>query len=59
MGSNKESFESKTPPIKLGWSFWMLMLLIGVVTKLFGLVGGLVAWGLWSLVAFLINKGRT
>jgi hypothetical protein len=58
MGSNEDSSKSKTPSVKLGWSFWMLMLLIAVSTRLFGLVVGLVAWGLWSLIAFAIRRCR-
>ena len=58
MESNEDSFKPKTPSLKLGWSFWVLMLLIAVSTRMFGLVGGLVVWGLWALIAFAIRKYR-
>lgn len=40
----------------LGWQFWVQMIVIFAIVKLFGLLGGLVAWGIWSLIAFLIKK---
>ena len=40
----------------LGWQFWIPLIVIFAIVKLFGLLGGLVAWGIWSLIAFLIKK---
>ena len=34
----------------------MQLIVIFAIIKLFGLLGGLVAWGLWYLVAFLIKR---
>jgi hypothetical protein len=58
MEGNEDSSKLKAAVVKLDWSFWGLLLLIIISTKLLGLVGGLAAWGMWSLVAFLIKKYR-
>lgn len=42
-----------------GWRLWVFMALIALTMRFFGLLGGLVFWGLWSLSAFLINKYKT
>ena len=39
-----------------GWLFWVQMIVVFVIIKLFGILGGLIAWGIWSLIAFLIKK---
>lgn len=46
-----ELSKPSTPLFNLGWSFWVLMLLIVIFTKLLGFVGGLVVAGLWSIGA--------
>ena len=53
------SNEKKVPPkttFSLGWVFWLQMIVILAIIKLFGLLGGLIAWVIWSLIAFLIKK---
>ena len=42
-----------------GWRLWVFIALIALTMRLFGLLGGLVFWGLWSLSNFLINKYKT
>ncbi len=53
--SNEQEAAPKTTS-SLGWLFWVQMIVIFAIIKLFGLLGGLIAWGVWSLVAFLIKK---
>jgi hypothetical protein len=46
--------ESISP--SFGWKFWVKMLLIFAFIKITGVLGGLIIWGLWSLVTYLISK---
>ena len=54
MSNEKESSVKATP--SMGWQFLVQMIVILPIVKLFGLLGGLAAWGIWSLIAFLIKK---
>jgi hypothetical protein len=54
MSNEKE--DAKITKSSLGWIFGMQLIVIFAIIKLFGLLGGLVAWGLWHLVAFLIKR---
>ena len=56
--SNEQEAAPKTTS-SLGWLFWVQMIVIFAIIKLFGLLGGLIAWGVWSLVAFLIPESVT
>lgn len=63
--------QEKTPPAQqpwdgafaikraTGWRLWVFMALIALIVRFFGLLGGLVFWGLWSLSALLIKKYKT
>jgi len=53
--SNEQESSAKTTS-SLGWLFWVQMIVVFAIIKLFGLLGGLIAWGIWSLVAFLMKK---
>jgi hypothetical protein len=53
--SNEQEAAPKTTST-LGWLFWMQMIVVFAIIKLFGLLGGLIAWGIWSLVAILVKK---
>ena len=53
--SNEQEAAPKSTS-SLGWLFWVQMIVVFAIIKLFGLLGGLIAWGIWSLVAFLIKK---
>ena len=46
--SNEQEAAPKTTS-SLGWLFWVQMIVIFAIIKLFGLLGGLIAWGVWSL----------
>ena len=41
---------------KMGWRLWVQVILIIVTIKLFGILGGLFVWLIWSLIAFLLKK---
>lgn len=56
MSDDQEQPVVKTTSSSMGWQFWVQMIVILAIVKLFGLLGGLVAWGIWSLIAFLIKK---
>jgi len=56
MSNDQEQPVVKTTSPSMGWQFWVQMIVILAIVKLFGLLGGLVAWGIWSLIAFLIKK---
>jgi len=56
MSHDQEQPVVKTTSSSMGWQFWVQMIVILAIVKLFGLLGGLVAWGIWSLIAFLIKK---
>lgn len=53
--SNEQESSAKTTS-SLGWLFWLQLVVVFAIIKLFGLLGGLIAWGIWSLAAFLIKK---
>lgn len=53
--SNEQESAPKTTS-SLGWLFWVQMIVVFTIIKLFGILGGLLAWGIWALVAFLIKK---
>jgi hypothetical protein len=40
----------------MGWEFWVQMIVGIVIAKLFGILGGFVAWGILYLIAFVIKK---
>jgi len=56
MSNDQEPPVVKTTSSSMGWQFWVQMIVILAIVKLFGLMGGLAAWGIWSLIAFLIKK---
>ncbi|WP_262964384.1 hypothetical protein [Methylobacter psychrophilus] len=56
MSNDQEQAVVKTTSPSMGWQFWLQMVVILAIVKLFGLLGGLAAWGIWSLFAFLIKK---
>lgn len=41
---------------KMGWRTWVQVIVIFIAILLFGLFGGLFAWLIWSLIAFLLKK---
>jgi hypothetical protein len=46
----------KTASPSMGLGFWVQMIVVLVIVKLVGLLGGLVVWGIWSLIAFVVRK---
>ena len=56
MSNNQDASEIESTSASWGWQFWIQMILIFVIVKFSGLLGGLVAWGAWSLIAFLVRK---
>jgi hypothetical protein len=54
--SDQESPRAKTASSSLGWQLWVQIIVVVVIVKFFGLLGGLIAWGIWSLIAFLVKK---
>lgn len=56
MSSDQELPKPTAAPSSLGWQLWVQMIVVVVVVKLFGLLGGLIVWGIWSLIAYLARK---
>lgn len=56
MSNDQESQKAKTASPPLGWQLWVQIIVVVVIVKLFGLLGGLIAWGIWLLIAFLVKK---
>ncbi len=56
MSSDQESPKLKTTSSLLGWQLWMQIIVVVVIVRFFGLLGGLIAWGIWSLIAFIVKK---
>lgn len=52
--SNGQKFSKKSHPF--GWLFLVQMIVVFAIVKLFGILGGIIAWGIWSLVVFFIKK---
>ena len=42
----------------LGWRFWLLMIIAGLVGKFFGLVGGAIFIAVWMLIEWLWKMKR-
>jgi hypothetical protein len=49
-----------SPPAKvsLGWSFWVMIVVVIIATRLGGLVGGALAYGVWWLGSIVLEKLR-
>lgn len=56
MSRDQESPKPKTASSSLGWQLWVQIIVVVVIVRFFGLLGGLIAWGIWSLIAFLVIK---
>lgn len=54
------SEQEANPPAKpsLGWSFWVMIVVVIVATRLGGLVGGAIAYGLWWAGGLVLEKLR-
>ena len=56
MSNDQELQKVKTASSSLGWQLWVQIFFVIVIVKFFGLLGGLIAWGIWSFIAFLVKK---
>lgn len=51
--------ESTVPAkVSLGWSFWVMIIVVMIATKLAGLLGGALIYGLWWLGGLAVEKLR-
>ena len=42
----------------LGWGFWVMVIIAGLIGKFFGLIGGAVFLGVWWLIDYLRKKNK-
>lgn len=56
--SDQELPKVKAASLSLGWRLWVQIIVIVVIVRFFGLLGGLAAWGIWALVSFLVKKHK-
>lgn len=59
MSSDQESSKPKTASSSLGWQLWVQIIVVVVIVRFFGLLGGLFALGIWSLIALLAKKFKS
>ena len=54
--NNDADYTKNSSDAVSGWRFWLLLILAGLIGKFFGLLGGAIFLGLWSLVEWLWNR---
>lgn len=60
MQDNEQDLSStKTDLFNMGWGLWLQIAFIIVIVKFFGLVGGLMAWAIWSFIVLIIKKNNS
>lgn len=53
--------EQKKPEEKsatLGWRFWVMIIIAGIIGRLFGIIGGAIVLCMWFGVEWLVSKNK-